>query len=209
MNALQRIRYRLLNALDQLFMILNLPTFTSDLDGRMRRLRRIYYHNPAATMSHGRVRDIVHGHVGQRYREFYEQVLMGERTIYHACMRMPAAMDHETILYQAQRLGDALVALVEDLQDIDTQLKNVRQRSTNLADTLQLQRTDILQQLNEGLTQQAQIPIRLQTLLNAKQDRDMGRITQEIGRLTQYAEDIAATYEEIHAEQMQRGTYEN
>lgn len=203
MNAWQRLRYRLLTILDQVFMIFNLPTLSDDRSGRMRRLRRIYYHNPAATMSHGRVRDIVHGHVGHRYRRFYEQLLTVERAIYDGCMRLPAGIDHEQILFQAQRLGDALAALIDDLERSEMQLKTIRQNSTVAAEAIEIQRDAIKQQLDAGFEQQAQIPLRLQSLISAKAGQQMGRLSQEIERLTLFTEDVAASYQEMHEQQLQ------
>ena len=200
MNALQQLRRRLLVWLDQLFMILNLPTLTTDLEGRMRRLRRIYYHNPQTTIAHGRVRDILHGHVDKRYRPLYERLLSTERSIYTLSQQLPASVDAKTILFQSELLGEKLAALIEDLQSIDHQLRQGTRASLTNTTHLTQQQLLIKKRLERGLERQSQIPVRLQTLVIARSDPDTQRLTAEIERLTQFAVDVAESYDEIRDE---------
>ncbi len=181
-GLLQRIRLRLLHVLDQLFMILNLPTFTSSLDGRLRKLRRLYYQNPKISIQAGQVRDILHGHVGQRYRPYYEQLMAGERRVYQYTRNLPRGMRGDELLCQTQQLGERIAILIEDVQAVP-HLSEDQQR--------------LQKRVEEALLIQATIVEQLVSLDAAQADRQVDRAAQRIQRLTNFLGDVEATYAEL------------
>ncbi len=170
----------------------------------MRRLRAVYYHNPRASISHGRVRDILHGHVDQRYRSYYDQVLVTERAIAELCATLPATVAGNDILFKTQLLGEKLVTLVDELQSIEKQLKRSRQGVASMTVALKQRQRSIKTRLEDGLQQQSQIPPRLQTLQRVQPDRDMADLTVEIERLTLFVSDVAKTYDEMRTDDVMK-----
>jgi len=53
----QQLWLRILIIIDQVLMILDLPTLTTSIDVRLARLRRIFYDDPKAKVTYQRVRD--------------------------------------------------------------------------------------------------------------------------------------------------------
>lgn len=197
MSFWQKLRYRILTVLDQIFMILNLPTFTSDLEGRMRRLRHIYYHNPKATVVHGQVRDILHGHVDKPYRAYYERLLSVERLVYANLQRLPDMATYDDLLYQTQRLGDRLAKLIDELQALDHQGASLEAIDPTLAAQVRTQYEALRQQLEDGFVQQAQLPASIQSLAVARTSRESSRLAEQLSNLTLQLEDIAASYDDL------------
>lgn len=192
----RRLRLAILNWADQFLMILNLPTFTNDLRGRMRRLRRIYYANPAMTIEHGQVRDILHGHVDQRYRPYYGQLLAIERAIYQASRSLPAVLQADDLLYQTQLLGNRIVELVEELQISDKTIRQLRSPASIITHQLAKRRDIIRHYLEDALAVQATIPARLAALSARQEQRTTERLVDQIRRLNNYLEDVDASYAE-------------
>ncbi len=197
MTFWQQVHRRILTVLDQIFMILNLPTFSSDLDGRMRRLRHIYYHNPKATVAHGQVRDILHGHVDKPYRAYYERLLSVERLIYASLQRLPNSVTYQDLLSQTQLLGDRLALLIDELQALEHQLQQLKIVDATLADQMSAQYEALRLQLEAGFLQQAQLPASVQGLAFARTTRETERLTEQLNTLTLQLEDIAASYAEL------------
>lgn len=197
MTWLQQLRSRILTILDQIFMIFNIPTFTSDLEGRLRRLRRIYYNNPKATISHGQVRDILHGHVDKPYREYYERLLSVERIIYASLQRLPDTITYQDMLTQAQRLGDRMAAIVDEIQLLERQQQRMQAVDPSLGEQLATQVALLREELERGFVQQMEIPAAIQRVTSSRSTRETERLTEQINNLTAHFDDIAASYEEL------------
>lgn len=204
MRFWQQFRRRLLGAFDQVFMMFNLPTLTNDLEGRLRRLRAVYYHNPRASISHGRVRDILHGHVDKRYRLYYDRLLSVERTIADYCKSLPRHLSGNDILFRVQLLGENLAALVEELQAVETQRKQLGRGTATVGAELKQKQHEIKARLEDGLRQQAEIPLRLQKLSYVEADRNMTALQDELERLTLFIDDVGRSYDEIRADNSNR-----
>lgn len=198
-NFWHRLRLALLNLLDQLFMILNLPTITSDLEGRLRRLRRLYYQNPTLTIEHGRVRDILHGHVEKRYRAYYERLLSVERIIYQTSRQLPRGTQADELLYQTQRLGDRIAYLIDEYQMIEQSLHQFRDPSSPVAHQLYARRERLHEQIEAGLARQATIPIHLESLNSTRAERQTARLSGRLENLTDFLNDVESAYAELDA----------
>lgn len=192
-----RIRNTLLQFLDQFFMIMNLPTFTSSLNGRMRRLRTLYYRDHTLTIDDGQIRDVLRGHVDKKYRSFYERLLSVEREVYLVTGRMQYTKTPDDLLHQTQQLTDRIVKLVEQLQNTEHLLKTYRDPSAPQAH-IAYQRRQLLQtQIEESLYIHATIPSRIMGLRDVQEERDIERLLERINRLTLQLEDIEDSYAEI------------
>ncbi|MCB9436150.1 MAG: hypothetical protein H6673_04045 [Anaerolineales bacterium] len=194
-----RIRSALLNFLDQLFMIFNLPTLTSDLEGRLRRLRRLYYHNPTLTVEHGRIRDILHGHVEKRYRAYYERLLSVERIVYQTSHQLPRGTQADELLYQTQQLGDRIAALIDEYQVVEQSLAQFRDPSSPVAHQLYARRENLREQLETNLARQAAIPAHLESLYTTRTQRQAARLTGRLENLTDFLNDVESAYAELDA----------
>lgn len=192
-----RIRDTLLQFLDQFFMIMNLPTFTSSLRGRMRRLRVLYYRDHQLTMDDGRVRDVLRGHVGKKYRSYYERLLSVEREVYLVTGRMQHTQTPDDLLHQTQQLTDKIVKLIDQLQDAEKLLNSYREPSSPQAH-IAYQRRQLLQtRIEDALNIHMTIPARVTGLKDVHEERDIERLVERINRLTLQLEDIEESYTEI------------
>ncbi|PJF44996.1 MAG: hypothetical protein CUN55_01070 [Phototrophicales bacterium] len=188
---------RIVMLIDQVLMIFNLPTLSNDRALRLRRLRRIYYHNPKATISHGQVRDILHGHVEKTYRSYYERLLSIERLIYTNLQSLPNSITYQDLLIQTQRLGDRLAAIIDEIQALEHQRQRLAKVDELLAEQVQQQMDVLHQQLEKGFAQQAQISTSMQQLLMARTNHEYDRVTEALNRLSLQLEDIAASYADL------------
>jgi hypothetical protein len=192
-----RIRDTLLQFLDQFFMIMNLPTFTSSLQGRMRRLRGLYYRDHTLTIDDGRIRDVLRGHVDKKYRSYYERLLSVEREVYLVTGRMQYTQTPDDLLNQTQQLTDRIVKLIEQLQDAEQLLKIYRDPSAPQAH-IAYQRRQLLQaRIDEALHIHFTIPTAITGLKDVQEEREMVRLGERIQRLTLQLEDIEESYGEI------------
>lgn len=191
----QRFKLRLRVILDQLMMILDLPTINDSSELRMARLRRMYYDDPNVNVKHRRVRDVLRGHVHKDNYVYYEQILSVERVIYHSGGRLGGRS--QALLGHTQHLGDRIVNLVDELEDVDDVAKLYTDATSEAAQQVQNHRDNILRRIEDALEVQKAIPARIITLGSTQSDRDITRLQDRIERLALELDDIAATYEEI------------
>lgn len=163
-------------------MILNLPTFTSSLEGRLRKLRHLYYHNPRINVQAGQVREVLHGYVDKRYRPYYEQLMAGERRVYQYTRNLTAGMRGDELLYQTQLLGDRIGELIQELQ---------------AAPYLSEEQQRLKKRVEDALNIQATIIDQLVALDAAQGDRQVDRAAARIQRLANYLGDVEQTYAEL------------
>lgn len=191
----QRFKLRLRVILDQLMMILDLPTINDSSEMRMARLRRMYYDDPDVTVKYRRVRDVLRGHVHKDNYDFYEQILAVERVIYHSGDKL--GRRSEAMLQHTQHLGDKIVRLIDELEDVDDVAKLYSDSNSESAQQVQQHRETMLKRIKDALEVQQSIPARIITLGTTKSDREVIRLQDRIERLALELDDIAATYEEI------------
>ncbi|MCI0713065.1 MAG: hypothetical protein L0154_23115 [Chloroflexi bacterium] len=191
----QRFKLRLRVILDQLMMILDLPTINDSPELRMARLRRIYYDDADVNVKHRRVRDVLRGYVHKDNYVYYEQILSVERVIYHSGGRLGGRSS--ALLYHTQHLGNRIVNLIDELEDIDDVAKLYGDTTSDAARQVQNHRDTILRRIKDALEVHRAIPARLVTLGATQSDRDITRLQDRIERLALELDDIAATYEEI------------
>lgn len=191
----QRFLLRLRVILDQLMMILDLPTINDSPELRMARLRRMYYDDPDVNVRHRRVRDVLRGHVHKDNHDFYEQILAVERVIYHSGDKL--GRRSEAMLQHTQHLGDKIVRLINELEDVDNVATLYSDSNSESAQLVQQHRETMLKRIKDALEVQQSIPARIITLGTTKSDREVIRLQDRIERLALELDDIAATYEEI------------
>ena len=191
----QRFKLRLRVILDQLMMILDMPTINDSPELRLARLRRMYYDDPDVNIKHRRVRDVLRGHVHKDNYDYYEQILSVERVIYHSGGRLGSR--RSALLHHIQNLGARIVSLIDELEDVEDVAKLYSGTTTEAAQQLQNHRDTILRRIKDALEVQQAIPARLVTLGATQSDRDITKLQDKIERLALELDDIAATYEEI------------
>jgi hypothetical protein len=193
----QRFKLRLRVILDQLMMILDLPTINDSSEMRMVRLRRMYYDDPVVNVKHRRVRDVLRGHVHKDNYQYYEQILSVERVIYHSDGKLGGRS--EPLLEHVQHLGDRIVKLIDELEDIDDVAKLYTASSSEYAQQVQQHRDTILQRIKDAIDVQQSIPARIITLGTTRSDREVTKLQDRVEHLALELDDIAATYDEIDA----------
>lgn len=196
----QVIWLRLRILLDQILMILDLPTLTDNLDIRMARLRRIYYDDPKVTVDYRRVRDILRGHVKKGYRYYYQELLAAERATYQASRKLHSGTRADDLLYQVQRLGDKIARLIEELQDLDDIGRLYQNQDSAEAQTVERTRRTLTQRIEDALRLQKAIPARVIAFGSSTAERGIDRLQARIQRLANRLDDIAETYDEIDDE---------
>lgn len=194
----QRFRRAILDKLDQFFAIFSLPTFTSTLESRLRKLRRLYYHNPTFSIEHGPARDIVHNHVEKRFRHYYEKFLSVERLIFTSATFLTPTRQTE-LLQNTQKLSNHIATWLESVQNFEKQIKSLRDPSLPLVQHLTLQRDHLLQQIDKALSTQSAIVGHLTSLSQRRFDRNLSRDHADLHTFNQFLHDVEASYAEIIA----------
>lgn len=196
------IIFRLL--LDQILMILDMPTLDDSLEVRLARLRRIYYEDPKANISYRRVRDILRGHVAKDYHVYYDRLLAVERATQQATQKLHAGARGTELFHQVQALGDKIARLIEELQDLDSIAQLYTGHNPKETENVARLQTTLTQRLEEALDIQSGIPARMMTLGTSRAERGIDRLQERLERLALRLDDIAETYDEMdedHASQ--------
>ena len=184
---------------DQILMILDMPTLDNTLEIRLARLRRIYYENPKANISYRRVRDVLRGHVTKEYYTYYERLLSVERATKQATQKLHAGARANELFQQVQRLGDKIARLIEELQDLDEIMKLYAGNNLQETENVTKLRDTLMQRIDEALEIQSGIPARMMTLGTTRAERGIDRLQERLQRLALRLDDIAETYDEMDA----------
>ena len=183
---------------DQLLMILDLPTASKTTDNRLRRLRRIYYSDPQINTSYRQVRDVLRGHVHKKNYEYYDRILSTERLVVRATRNIRGSTSYD-ILSQTQQLSAKIVALVEQLEDIDEIATLYKNSDSDEAKTMAESRHWLVSRIEEALNLQASIPAKVVSFNTSKTRRKLDQLGESIDRLMLQLDDILASYDEIDA----------
>lgn len=183
--------------IDQILMILDMPTLDNTLEIRLARLRRIYYENPKANISYRRVRDVLRGHVAKEYYAYYERLLSVERATKHATQKLHAGARANELFHQVQRLGDKIARLIEELQDLDEIMRLYAGNNLQETENITKLRDTLRQRIDEALEIQSGIPARMITLGTSRAERGIDRLQERLQRLALRLDDIAETYDEM------------
>lgn len=183
--------------IDQILMILDMPTLDNTLEVRLARLRRIYYEDAKANIKYRRVRDVLRGHVDKEYYTYYEQLLSVERATKQATQKLHAGARGNELFHQVQRLGDKIARLIDELQDLDSIMKLYDHHSPQEAENVTKLRTTLIQRIEEVLNIQSGIPARMMTLGTTRAERGIDRLQERLQRLALRLDDIAEAYDEM------------
>ncbi len=183
---------------DQFLMILDLPTASKTTDNRLRRLRRIYYSDPQINTSYRQVRDVLRGHVHKTNYEYYDRMLSTERLVVRATRNIRGSTSYD-ILSQTQQLSAKIVALVEQLEDIDEIATLYKNSDSDEAKTMAESRHWLVSRIEEALNLQASIPAKVVSFNTSKTRRKLDQLGESIDRLMLQLDDILASYDEIDA----------
>ncbi|MBZ0319207.1 MAG: hypothetical protein K8L91_22515 [Anaerolineae bacterium] len=181
---------------DQLLMILDLPTASNTADTRLRRLRRIYYSDPQINTTYRQVRDILRGHVHKKNYDYYDRMLSTERLVVRATRNIRGSTSYD-ILSQTQQLSARIVALVEQLEDIDEIATLYKNPASDEAKTMAESRQWLVSRIEEALNLQASIPAKVVSFNTSKTRRKLDQLGESIDRLMLQLDDILESYEEI------------
>jgi hypothetical protein len=196
-GILQRIVQFFANLFDQFMMLLDLPTVSRGIDGRLTRLRRIYYPNPEVSTSYRRVRDVLRGHVDKAYFDYYDRLLANERAVYEATRKFPRTRE---LLEETQHMGNKIVGLIEQLQTTD-HVARIYKKSPDSEPAREVAeaREQLVKRIEEALMIQAGIPAKIISYSTVKAERGIDRLQESIQRLSNQLDDIALSYAEIDA----------
>ncbi|MBI5929764.1 MAG: hypothetical protein HY862_10675 [Chloroflexi bacterium] len=183
---------------DQFLMILDLPTTSKATDPRLRRLRRIYYSDPQINTSYRQVRDILRGHVHKKNYDYYDRMLSTERLVLRATRNIRGSTSYD-ILSQTQQLSAKIVALVEQLEDIDEIATLYKNPDSDEAKTMVESRQWLVSRIEEALKLQASIPAKVVSFNTSKTRRKLDQLGESIDRLMLQLDDILESYDEIDA----------
>lgn len=187
------LRLRIL--IDQILMILDLPTLSDSPELRMSRLRRIYYEDPAVTIKYRRVRDLLRGHVSKQYFDYYEHILSVERVVFISSRKLGSKGGD--ILYQTQQLGDKIIKLVDEIEDLEKFEALYQESDGDTFQHIQAAKQALLQRIDDAVTLQKTIPARLLSLGSSRAERGIDRLQERIHQLALELDDIADSYDEI------------
>jgi hypothetical protein len=186
------------NLLDQLFMILDLPTASDSTELRLKRLRKVYYMDAQINASYRQVRDILRGHVHKSNYPYYDRMFSTERLVLRATRNIRGTTSYD-ILSQTQQLSAKIVGLVEQLEDIDEIAKLYKNPDSDEAKTMAESRKWLVGRIEEALNLQATIPAKVVSFNTSKTRRKLDQLGESIDRLALQLDEILESYDEIDA----------
>ena len=184
------------NLVDQLLMILDLTTLDDSVEGRLRRLRFIYYNDSDVDISYRRVRDVLRGHVSEPYRDFYQRMLSAERATFRAAKSLHSGARADDLLSQMQALAEKTARLIEQVEHADKIAKLYPAGSAD-ADIVAESRQWLLNRIEEALEVHGGVPARVMSLNTVATGRGVDKLSERIARLTNRLDDIADSYADI------------
>jgi hypothetical protein len=196
MSILERLWELVRSLLGEIIFNIDNSLRPENVETRVRRLRYIYYDDPAATIKYRRVKEVLRDYVDPTYYSYYERIFSAERATYHMTKSLHSGARGDDLLLQMQDLSAKIVRLVEQLQQADKIAKLYPKDSPNTA-TLDESRKWLIERIEQALEIHGSIPAKIMSFQTVATGRGIDKFSERIARLTNRLDDIADSYADV------------